>query len=282
MNAPLPDLSQDARRVIFNLLDLNLNHMILEALLYGLYTGIVVVTLWNIFSSPKRLHSTFLHTIIIMLYVLSTIEFVLGWVFGNCAFINYGNNYHSVFMALREYGSWWKAYDLVIGITGGISTLLVDITIIWRCWILWDRQWQVVIIPFMCAGTSTAMKVMQTLSTFHNTTQDISQSRGIAVDIKWTSIYLSMTLVTTIMCTVSIVYHIIQHSQGISAFCKIIEMIIELSAMYSLALVVYLALVAFPFVKDLKFHKAIAPMFLMLCVVVKSMSSSSDQELTDS
>ncbi len=35
MNAPLPDLSQDDRRVIFYSLDLNLNRMVLEALLYG-------------------------------------------------------------------------------------------------------------------------------------------------------------------------------------------------------------------------------------------------------
>ncbi|SJL15500.1 uncharacterized protein ARMOST_19000 [Armillaria ostoyae] len=270
MNAPLPDLSQDDRRVIFNSLDLHPNRMVLEALLYGLYTGIVVVTFWNIFSSPGRLRSTFLRTIIVTFYVLSTIGFAMDWVVEHRAFIKYGNNYYSVFTVLEEVGPWWKAYNVVIGITGGVSTLLVDITIIWRCWTLWNRQWRVVLMPIMCAGT--AMKVMQILSIFHNTTQDISKTGGFAEDIDWALIYLSPRLATTIMCTLLIVYRIIQHSQGISAFCKIIEMIIESSAMYSLSLVVYLALVSknseSSYYADIimAYVKVIAPTFLMLRV----------------
>ncbi|PBK62504.1 hypothetical protein ARMSODRAFT_1024715 [Armillaria solidipes] len=291
MNAPLPDLSQDDRRVIFNSLDLNLNHMILDALLYSLYTGIIVVTLWNIFSSPKRLHSTFLHTIIIMLYALSTIGFVVDWVFNHHAFIKYSNSYYSVFIALQGFSPWWKACNLVNSVTGGISTLLVDITIIWRCWTLWDRQWRVSVLFFgYNSHCISAMKVMQILSAFHNTTQDsdISKTGVFAVDIDWTLIYLSLALVTTIMCTLLIVYRIIRHSPGISTFHQTIEMIIESSAMYSLALVVYLALVSknseYSYYADIitVYVKAIAPTFLMLRVVVKSMSSSSDQELTDS
>ncbi|PBK62547.1 hypothetical protein ARMSODRAFT_1024748 [Armillaria solidipes] len=283
MNAPLPDLSQDDKRVIFDSLDLNLNRMVLEALLYGLYTGIVVVTLWNIISSPKRLRSTFLRTIIIVLYVLSTIGFAVGWAFEHRAFIKYGNNYYSVFIALQEIGPWWKAYNLMIGITGGISTLLVDITIIWRCWTLWDRQWQVALIPIMCAGT--AMKVMQILSTFHGTTQDISKTGGFAADIDWALIYLSLTLATTIVCTLLIVYRIIRHAPRMNASRKIIEMLIESSAMYSLSLIVYLALVSrnseSSYYADIimAYTKAIAPTLLVGRLSAHANASSRRQKM---
>ncbi len=45
------------------------------------------------------------------------------------AFIEYSNNPYSVFTVL-DFGPWLSINDLVAGITGGISTLLVDITIV--------------------------------------------------------------------------------------------------------------------------------------------------------
>ncbi len=78
----------------------------------------------------KRLHGTFLRTIIIMLYILSTIMFTMTWAFVCRAFIQYGDNYYSVFSALMDDGPWWRASFLIGSITGGISTLLVDVTIV--------------------------------------------------------------------------------------------------------------------------------------------------------
>ncbi|KAK0193048.1 hypothetical protein F5146DRAFT_1136882 [Armillaria mellea] len=42
-----PDLSQDDIRAIVYMLDVGLNLIIMESLLHGLYTSIVVVTLWT-------------------------------------------------------------------------------------------------------------------------------------------------------------------------------------------------------------------------------------------
>ncbi|PBK62584.1 hypothetical protein ARMSODRAFT_604007 [Armillaria solidipes] len=53
-----PDLSQDDRSVIFGVLDQELNCTILRALLHGLYTGIVVVTLWTICMSTSKPNQT--------------------------------------------------------------------------------------------------------------------------------------------------------------------------------------------------------------------------------
>ncbi|PBK62551.1 hypothetical protein ARMSODRAFT_1061270 [Armillaria solidipes] len=257
MEVPPSVLPQDDRRVFFNILALNMDCLILESLLHGLYTGIVVVTLWTIFSSPKRSQGTFLRTITITLYVLSTITFVKDWVFEYRAFIEYGDNYYSVYTALVGISPWWRANDLINSITGGISTLLVDVTIIWRCWTLWDRKWQVVLIPIICAVAGTAMKTMQTLRNLLNFTDDMSKSGHFAEEINW-----------------------------ISLFRSVISTLVESSAMYSLVLIVYLALA----VKNLEvayyadtfasYIRAIAPTLLVLRVAARSNSSSSNEEQT--
>ncbi len=65
-----------------------------------------------------------------MLYFLSTINFVVNCVFVCNAFIEYRYNYFSLYVALMGVRPWSIACSLISGITGGISTLLVDVTIV--------------------------------------------------------------------------------------------------------------------------------------------------------
>ncbi|PBK62583.1 hypothetical protein ARMSODRAFT_604013 [Armillaria solidipes] len=190
-----------------------------------------------------RLRSTFLCTVIIALHFLSTIAFSVNWEFERRAFIEYGDSYYDVFTALQD-SPLWQAYFLIGGIIGGISTLLVDITIIWRCWTLWDRQWRVVFIPMMFAAAGTVMKTMQILSVLHDSATDISRSAQFTADINWPLIYAFLTLATTLVCTFLIVYRIVRHAPGMSASRKIVEMLIQSSTMYSLSIIIYLVLVS--------------------------------------
>ncbi|KAK0244838.1 hypothetical protein EDD85DRAFT_946130 [Armillaria nabsnona] len=268
MIAPPPDLSQGDKNIVFYQLDLNLNHLILQALFHGLYTGIVAVTLYNIFTSPKWLRSIFLRVIIISLYVLLTISLATYWAFVRRAFIQYGRNYYWVFLALVDDGSWWQANYLIGNISGGIGTFLVDITIIWRCWTLWDRQWIVVFAPILCAVAGTAMKTMEIITTFHDSTPIMSSDR-FAANIDWSLTYILLALATSLICTGLIIYRIIRHASGISASHKIIAMLIESLAIYSLSLIVYIALVLknpkSTFYADVisAYIKAIAPTLLV-------------------
>ncbi|PBK96117.1 hypothetical protein ARMGADRAFT_1077628 [Armillaria gallica] len=263
MNALPPDISQDDKSVIFGNLNRNLNRLILQALLHGLYTGIVTVTLWTMFSSPKHMRSIFLCTTIIALYILLTIPFGIDWALLYCAFIEHGNNYYTIFVTLASSGSLETRCNLVISITGSVSTLLVDITIvghlidscrygkphnlqIWRCWVLWDRQWRVILVSIVCATAGTVMKAMQILSTnLHNSNDDISKTRFFTIaEIDWSFIYILLTLATSLICTLLIVYRIIRHAPWMSASRKLIEILVESSAMYSISLIVYLILVS--------------------------------------
>ncbi|SJL18799.1 uncharacterized protein ARMOST_22400 [Armillaria ostoyae] len=244
MEAPPADISQDEKNIFFSVLELNINTMILQALLHGLYTRIVAVTLWTMFSSPRQLHRTFLFIIIITLYILPTIPFGINLAFVCCTFIEHGNNYYSVFSAFVDFCPSQRAYLLANGITGGISMLLVDTMIIWRCWVLWDCQLRVILVPMGCVVVRTVMKILQTLSNIHKYAKDNSKSRQFAAEIDWMLIYIFTTLATTLLCTLLIVYWIIWHAPRMTASCKIIEMLIELCAMYSLSLIIYLALMS--------------------------------------
>ncbi len=73
-----------------------------------------------------------------MVYGLSTILVGVNWAFLHRAFIGHGDNCSTVYETYVDLGPWWKAYYLVSGITGGISTFLVDITIV--CHIIYSTR----------------------------------------------------------------------------------------------------------------------------------------------
>ncbi len=125
---------------------------------------------------------------------------------------------------------------------------------------LWDYQWQIVLFPIICAiagiGESlfipqiflslsiSVMKIMQILSDFRSLLDlDIDKNEAFAPQIDWTLMYIVLSLTTTVICTVLIVYRIVHFAHRILLFRSIISALIESSAIYTLALIVYLGLV---------------------------------------
>ncbi|KAK0472621.1 hypothetical protein IW261DRAFT_1611512 [Armillaria novae-zelandiae] len=176
-----------------------------------------------------------------MLYLLATIGFLFDWAFLHRAFIGYGNNLYTVFQAAQLYSPWWIAYELVDGITGGIGTFLVDITLVWRCWVIWDRQWTIVTLPAASAFAGTATKIIQLRSVLLDTTD--TDTPGFSSQVALFSVmYISMTLATTLLCTTLIVYRILRVS-GVQSYFGILEVLIQSSALYSLSLIINVAFV---------------------------------------
>ncbi len=85
------------------------------------------------------------------------------------------------------------------------------------------------------------MKVMEIFSIFSNFPDNITRQGYASAEIDWSLIYVSLTLTTTLTCTLLIMYRILRRASGMNASRKIIEMLIESSAMYSLSLIIYLA-----------------------------------------
>ncbi|PBK96182.1 hypothetical protein ARMGADRAFT_1028378 [Armillaria gallica] len=57
-------------------------------------------------------------------------------------------------ISLMDESLWWRVDYLITGITGGINTIPVNITIIWHCWVLWDCQ---------CVPVMKAMQILSDL-----------------------------------------------------------------------------------------------------------------------
>ncbi len=88
------------------------------------------------------------------------------------------------------------------------------------------------------------MKGMQMFSDIRNLTDNTSKDVPFAAQIDWSLIYIVLVLSTTLLCTFLIIYRIVRYTPEISASRKIVEIFIESSAMYSLSLIIYVALVS--------------------------------------
>lgn len=87
------------------------------------------------------------------------------------------------------------------------------------------------------------MKIVETLSVVYSSTDDISKIGVFLPQFDWSLIYIALTLTTTVICTVLILYRIGRFAHRLLLFRSIISALIESSAIYTLSLVVYLALV---------------------------------------
>ncbi|SJK98318.1 uncharacterized protein ARMOST_01583 [Armillaria ostoyae] len=92
-----PDLTNDDKASVFQILDAQLNSTILYALLHGIYTGILVVTLWNIFINKYWAIRRALIIVIILLHTLITIGFAATWSYMHSAFISNGQSFWTVY-----------------------------------------------------------------------------------------------------------------------------------------------------------------------------------------
>ncbi|SJL18474.1 uncharacterized protein ARMOST_22063 [Armillaria ostoyae] len=248
------DLTGDDSAYIFQFLDAQLNCGMLYALLHGVYTGILAVTLWNI-CEPGALHSDLqaevnstvidkhwpirraLVVIIILLYVLITIGFAVGWSSMHSAFIGNGQSFRTVYLKLNS----MRAFYLETGITASASTSLTDLYMIWCCWVVWGRRWLIILLPIFFLLSAMLSKIMAVYHEYVNGSADV-------FPVLYTS----------------------QGAEGrLGVFHRFVEALVESSAPYSVSLILFLA---FAIRDDLIMHyfdivagivKGIAPTLLV-------------------
>ncbi|KAK0447375.1 uncharacterized protein EV420DRAFT_1713622 [Desarmillaria tabescens] len=214
-----PDLTDDDIHFILENLDMNLNCMILQALTHGLYTGVLGVTLWSIFRGSTKNASIVRYVMvlaIIALYVLATIALGPLWALTRHVFIDEGQNCYTVFLELDSLNPTVIQTRLVINITACISTFIADSSLIWRCWIVWGRQWLVVIVPALCTILGTVFKGLWTYHSCLDSTNDMETST----------------------------FDGSGHGAGIRSYRGVIEALIESAVLYSAVLIIDIVFVA--------------------------------------
>ncbi|KAK0220028.1 hypothetical protein IW262DRAFT_996931 [Armillaria fumosa] len=230
----LSDLTDDDKAYAFQYLDATLNSTILYALLHGIYTGILAVTLWNIFINKSWSIRRTLVLIVILLHALITINVAVNWVYVRSTFIKKGQSFWTVYLNFigPDQAFFWES-----GITATISTILADLYI-WCCWMVWGRRWLVVLLPILSQICATVSKIIHIYREYCNPPEET-----------FSMLYISFVLVTTLWCTLLIIHRILivvgakrGPSGRLRVYQQFIEVLVESSALYSISLVVWLAL----------------------------------------
>ncbi|KAK0183712.1 hypothetical protein F5146DRAFT_620543 [Armillaria mellea] len=232
------DLTNHDRAFIFQFLDAELNTTILYALLYGIYTGILAVTLWNIFINKCSPIRRVLVVVIILLHTLITINFAGKLLWIHFGFVKNGQNFSTVFLTL---GDSLPAVYWMMEIAASISTVLTDLYIIWCCWMIWGRRWHVVLLPIFSLISAIVSKAVTVYYGYVHVST--------LVDVSLT-LYVSFVLVTTLSCTLLIIYRIVavvgvrRVAVGrLRVYRRLIEVLVESSTLYSISLILILAFI---------------------------------------
>ncbi|KAK0196246.1 hypothetical protein F5146DRAFT_997706 [Armillaria mellea] len=236
----IPELTDSQIKDIFRNLDMQFNAMMVLA---GGYAS------RNNFQSPGR--PRFLILIILLLYILAAVEPCIGWAV-QIAYTTLPNG--KSFCTAFEYSPNTWVFS-VSGISAILSTILADATLIWRCWIVWERSWRIVLVPTLCTTLATASVksasrgIVIYESTFSGPTAKNSSPKGAFVDnaVNWSVLYSSLILTTLLWCTALIIYRIwrVGAAAGrIHVYQRVIEMLVESASLYSAVLVVLVVLEA--------------------------------------
>ncbi|KAK0217332.1 hypothetical protein EDD85DRAFT_961977 [Armillaria nabsnona] len=232
------DLTNNDKALIFQELDNNLNSVMLYALLHGMYTGILAVTLWNIFINKCWQIRQGLVVVIILLHGLTTISFAANWSYVHSAFIGNGKSFWTVDLKLN---SPTQSVFLVGGIASTMSTITTDLYMIWCCWIVWGQHWLVALLPILSLIAASVLKILTIYENY--------DYGGAGANVIFEILYPAFILATTLWCTLFIIYRIltitgVKHGAGgqLRLYHRCIEVLVESSALYSICLIVYLAL----------------------------------------
>ncbi|KAK0496166.1 hypothetical protein EDD18DRAFT_1353830 [Armillaria luteobubalina] len=230
-----PYLTNDDKVFIFQFLDARLNSGILNAVLFGIYTSIFAITLWNMFVNKRWPIRRAMVVIIIFLYCMITISFATDWQLVHSAFIDNGQTFWEVYTRLSITA---QAAYLEGGITSSMSTIVADLLIIWWCWMVWGRRWLAVLLPTLLLIAAIVLRIIQVYREYFNTTLKI-----------FSLLYVCFILATTLWCTLLIIYRILivagvrRRANGrLKVFQHFLEVLVESSTFYSISLIVYLAL----------------------------------------
>ncbi|PBK91762.1 hypothetical protein ARMGADRAFT_186315 [Armillaria gallica] len=210
----------------FNYLGAVLNQAILGALCHSIYTCILSLTLWSISNKhgPKP---------------------EISWPL-------------SLYYRTSRRQSSWHSTGLMLStptsrtekrITSGINTDIADAIMIWRCWIVWGRRWIVVILPILLFFGQGVFGCFALHVDLHETS-NWGTTPGKS-EVNWTTMYLSFSLGTTLLCTALIIYRIVtvrRSPDGISAAARayrgIVEILVESALLYAVSLILFIVLIA--------------------------------------
>jgi hypothetical protein len=173
---------------------------------------------------------------------LATIHNALHWRAVRQAFIKHGQTEDTVFMYMLSAPLW---SSLVGSTVFNVSTFIADCIVVWRCWVVWNRKWIVIVLPTITTFAGIAMGIWLEIM-LSKTQTDSPPSSAIVAAV--TTSQTALNLATTVLCTAMIIVRIVTMSQTHgNRYRRIIEIIVESAVIYSIAIIVHMP---FPFAEN--------------------------------
>ncbi|KAK0225016.1 hypothetical protein EDD85DRAFT_795251 [Armillaria nabsnona] len=222
------------------------NATLLEVFFHGIYTCILAVTLWAIASNKERRTKarTAMVLIIVILYMFTSIYMAIEWSFTQYAFVKNGETFVTTWNALTSGTSTpWLVFRWSSGIMSGLTTSIADAIMIWRCWVIWGGRYEIIALPTLLLSSQNVFGWLALLDNIHSPTSDDPLKLEIE-EIQWLTVYLSLSLGTTLFCTILIIYRIIRvgrSSDNVGAYRRVIEIVVESASLYAISAILWLA-----------------------------------------
>ncbi|KAK0439467.1 uncharacterized protein EV420DRAFT_1583747 [Desarmillaria tabescens] len=185
--------------------------------------------------------------IIGVLYSFETVHLGVRWYWVRQAFIVNGDSRMAIYQSfLNEDYRWMWA---VSGVFASMNILIADCVLIWRAWVVWDRNFKIVVIPIIGAILEIIFDgffLYQDIG--HTSSSSLSNWGPDAVD--WGTAYFTMSLITTVLSTCLVVFRIAtmgrgaNHAVSLRSYRGVIEIVIESAALYAVSLIIFLAFFA--------------------------------------
>jgi len=265
---------------------LPLSVYIVEDWFNGLYTGLMLVTVWIIvFRTRYNLTRKWgLLAFVILPYICSTIHSSLEWLhFSSAVNENELPGGPGLLPSLTHIPPWMEG-------TGDaffcLNILLADCTFIWRCWTVWNRNWKIVLIPILATLASAGLAGV---TIFDQVVADRSHEATIATKkkadfIRISTVYFALSIATSLLTTMMITFRILSVHYACADEMKqrrrlgrtyrlVIETLVESAAIYSVTLIIFIVLLTH---KNVNVYYAqsihaqvagLAPMLIILRVV---------------
>ncbi|KAK0468874.1 hypothetical protein IW261DRAFT_1517300 [Armillaria novae-zelandiae] len=241
----IPELTDSQIKDIVTNMDIGVNTIILDAFLYGIYTGVVAVTLCAVASRNNGMNHRRSHlfvAIILLLYLLEGFGLFNNWVL--CITVYTTLAWTSVWETfILSNDSIPTAVALATRVTESLSSVLADTTMIWRCWIVWGRSWCVVLVPIACTTLATASRGIVAYYGYFEPSDMPPRAAYLEKAVSWVMLYSSFTMATWLWCTIFIIYRILQMGGTVGRmhiYQRVIEMLVESAFLYSVVTVVLL------------------------------------------
>ncbi|KAJ6454997.1 hypothetical protein C8R45DRAFT_1188721 [Mycena sanguinolenta] len=240
--------SQDAE--LFALRDIYLNITLLQAFGNGVYFVVFSLALYAMsenqlylrreylitsFPSPvfRRKTHPLLFFVVVAQFIFASIETGVHWFNIRTAFVIHGTSVDDTVEALTNPTFTQVVLPATLLV---VNTLLADCVLIFRLYTVWNHDWRVIVLPVMSTIGGTVLGILTVIES-GNFIKDGGNSNAF---VDFAIPYFSMCLVTTLLATILIVFRIFWLTRA--RYRSVIEMIVESALLYSVTLIVYIAL----------------------------------------